>query len=165
MHDRTRGVLSLLSVALGLTLAGPARAQSDYTHPYYWQTLAGVSSFGFRDGVGPAAQFAHPYAVAVTPSGTIYVADTTNCVIRKIAVGGAVTTLAGQPGVPGFADGSGAAAQFAYPCGLALDASGNLFVANNSGNNITEYAPPYTGAPIATISNSVNVPFGLAFGP
>ena len=41
--------------------------------------------------------------------------------------------------------------------------SGNLFVANNSGNNITEYAPPYTGAPIATISNSVDAPFDLAF--
>ncbi len=114
-----RFVLFFLSV-VGLTSAVTIRAQSDYSHPYYWRTLAGVSPFGFRDGVGASAQFAHPYGIAVAPSGVIYVSDTTNCVIRKISAGGVVTTFAGQPGVPGFANGAGSAAQFAYPGGLAV---------------------------------------------
>src|SRR5215472_7252794 len=96
----------LLRLAL-LALPGLAQAQSNYSKPYAWQTSAGVSPFGFRDGTGGAAQFAHPYAAAVASSGTIYVADTTNCVIRAISPGGVVTTLAGQPGVSGFADGTG----------------------------------------------------------
>jgi sugar lactone lactonase YvrE len=50
-----------------------------------------------------------------------------------------------------------------HPAGLAFDSSGNLFVANQANNNVTEYAPPYTGAPTATISNSVNSPWGVAF--
>src|SRR5579863_4929000 len=96
-----------LSIIAGAFTASTGQAQSQFTHPYTWQTLAGVSSFGYRDGTASAAQFAHPYAVAITASGIIYVADTTNCVIRKITASGLVTTLAGQPGVPGYADGSG----------------------------------------------------------
>ena len=49
------------------------------------------------------------------------------------------------------------------PVGLAIDANGNLFVSNLANNTVTEYASPYTGAPVATISNSVNQPLGIAF--
>lgn len=140
-------------VVCGLTVS-PGHAQSQFTHPYTWQTLAGVASFGYRDGAGSAAQFAHPYSVAITNAGIIYVADTTNCVIRKITASGAVTTLAGQPGVPGYADGSGAAAQFAYPCGIALDASGNLYVADTD-NEVVRMVTPL-GA-VSTIAGAPGV--------
>ena len=132
---------SLCRLAGLLLLCASARAQSDYSRPYSWQTLAGVPPFGFRDGTGSAAQFAHPYAVAVAPSGAIYVADTTNCVIRAISTSGVVTTLAGQPGVPGYADGTGAAALFAYPTGITVGAGGNLYVADMNNEVIRQVTP------------------------
>ena len=67
---------------------------------------------GTADGTGTAAQFALPIGIAVDPSGTtLYVADASNSTIRKVVIAtGAVTTLAGQAGVPGSANGPGTAA-------------------------------------------------------
>ena len=70
-----------------------------------------------------------PNGIAVDGSGNVYVADSYNHTIRKITAGGVVTTFAGAAGSAGFADGTGAsAARFNYPEGVALDASGNVFV-------------------------------------
>ena len=96
-------------------------------------TLAGSGVAGFADGTGSAAQFNFPTGVAVDPSGTVYVAD--NQRIRKITPAGVVTTLAGS-GVAGFADGTGSAAQFNYPRGVAVDSSGTVYVADRYNNRI-----------------------------
>lgn len=96
-------------------------------------TLAGAGgSGGFADGTGAAAQFYDLTNVAVDAGGTIYVADMGNSRIRKISPSGQVTTFAGS-GTPGFADGTGAAAQFNYPRGVAVDGSGVVYV-SDSGN-------------------------------
>lgn len=137
MHFRRRQLLCLIFVCV----LGSAHAQSNYAHAYAWQTLAGTAPFGYRNGTGAGAQFAHPYGVAITSSGTIYVADTTNNVIRAISSGGVVTTLAGQPGVPGYADGTGSAAQFGYMSGLTLAPNGNLYVADTSNEVIRQVTP------------------------
>jgi len=90
-------------------------------------TLAG-STEGFVNGTGAAAKFNNPYGVALGGDGTVYVADEGNHAIRKITSAGVVTTLAG--GTEGNTDGTGTAAQFQLPRALAVDAQGNVFVAD-----------------------------------
>jgi len=105
-------------------------------------TLAGTPGVsGHVDGVGSSALFNQPQGVAVDQSGNVYVADTQNYTIRKIAVTGAVTTIAGTPGVFGYADGTGNAAVFSLTTGVAVDISGNVFVADQSNNVIRMVTP------------------------
>jgi len=101
-------------------------------------TLAG-STQGFADGNGANARFSNPYGVAVDASGNVYVAEWGNSRIRKISPQGAVTTLAGSE--YGFADGNGANAMFRWPSGVAVDASGNAYVADYYNNSIREISP------------------------
>ena len=91
-------------------------------------TLAGSAGQGYADGTGSAAQFYYPEDMAIDGSGNLYVVDSDNCTIRKVTPAGVVTTIAGTPGDIGSADGTGPAAQFYYPYGVALDGNGNLFV-------------------------------------
>jgi streptogramin lyase len=104
-------------------------------------TLAGTADkLGSADGAGSAAQFNHPFAVAVDGAGNVYVADSGNDTIRKIAPGGVVTTLAGTAGKRGSADGAGSDALFNHPFGVAVDAGGNVFVADSGNNTIRKIA-------------------------
>ena len=102
-------------------------------------TLAGVAptrglpNIGAVDGSAGQARFRHPAGTAVDGSGNVYVSDTDNHTIRRISPEGVVSTLAGSPGQAGSADGTGAAARFSYPSGLAIDAAGTLYV-NDRGN-------------------------------
>lgn len=104
-------------------------------------TLAGSNSVGSTDGTGSAALFHQPMGIAVAPNGDIYVADTDNDVIRQITPAGVVTTLAGSPGVGGSADGTGSAARFYLPWGIAVDASGTLYVSDTFNQEIRKVTP------------------------
>jgi len=100
-------------------------------------TLAGAAGQpGDVDGTGNAARFSGPTRLTVDSSGNVYVTDTGNSTIRKISPAGAVLTIAGQGGVCGALDGSGTTAQFCNPKGIALDPSGNLWVADTKNNTI-----------------------------
>lgn len=103
-------------------------------------TLAGGTQ-GSADGTGSAAQFYLPSGVAADPAGNVYVADQENCTIRKITPTSTVTTLAGSAGDAGSADGAGSAARFWYPAGVAVDAAGNVYVADTGQSLIRKITP------------------------
>jgi sugar lactone lactonase YvrE len=108
-------------------------------------TLAGSGTRGFADGSGAEAQFCHPEGVAVDAACNVYVADSFNDRIRKISPSGDVSTLAGSGaldlGCGGYADGSGAEAEFNYPKGVAVDSAGNVYVADSNNNRIRKVSP------------------------
>jgi sugar lactone lactonase YvrE len=135
-------------------------------------TLAGSGSAGFADGAGAAAQFNCPIGVAVDGEGSIIIADQWNNRVRKITPDGTVSTLAGS-GRAGFADGAGAAAQFSYPYGVAVDGEGSIIVADGSNNRVRKITPDGT---VSTLAGSgrqgfadgagadaqFNLPYGVA---
>lgn len=95
-------------------------------------TLAGLAnSDGSADGTGAAARFYRIVGLAVDAGGVVYAADQNNT-IRKITPAGVVTTLAGAASGTGFSDGTGAAARFASPSGLAFGPDGALYVGDNT---------------------------------
>lgn len=94
---------------------------------------AGVS--GYADGPAATARFRKPAGLAVAPDGTVYVADSGNHAVRRIAPSGSVGTLAGN-GESGSADGNGTAARFNGPTGVALAPDGSLYVADFGNHTI-----------------------------
>jgi sugar lactone lactonase YvrE len=113
-------------------------------------TLAGAAGqTGTGDGPGGSARFNGPYALAVDAGGNVYVADFFNASIRKIDTSGNVTTIAGSPGRTGFTDGTGSVAQFNQPYGLAVDASGNIYVADTYNRAIRVIS---TGGSVTTLN-------------
>ena len=99
-------------------------------------TLAGAPDDpypGYADGVGTAARFSGAGRHRQRRGGNLYVADANNNCIRKVVIAtGAVTTFAGAKGQSVVADGTGAAARFSAPYGIASDGAGNLFVADSN---------------------------------
>lgn len=123
MSSRLPVLLACWSLILA---AGALQAQ-----PYVFSTMAGSSSQGYADGKMHEARFALPQFIAVGPGGHLYIADYGNSVIRKVAPDGTVTTVAGTPGVAVHKDGAIAEALFATPIGIAVDASGNIYVSDS----------------------------------
>jgi len=97
------------------------------------KTIAGNGLPGSADGVSTAASFNLPIGIAIDAQGNLYVADTFNNKIRKVATDGTVTTVAGQ-GVQdsGTVDGPGKIATFNHPTGVTIDAAGNIYVTESS---------------------------------
>ena len=99
-------------------------------------TSAGVAGAGgFEDGAAGGALFNSPLGIAVRTNGDVFVADSGNHCLRKIS-GSVVSTFAGSPQAWGSVDSSGTNASFNSPCGLALDAQGNLFVCDANNNTL-----------------------------
>jgi len=118
-------------------------------------TLAGSSaSRGNQDGVGNGASFNVPSGIAIDDAGNLYVTDAFNATIRKVTAGGAVSTLAGSAMNRGEADGTGSAAQFNYPNGVAVDSAGILYVADTYNDTIREVT---AGGMVTTLAGSAGI--------
>jgi sugar lactone lactonase YvrE len=112
-------------------------------------TFAGSGSPGAANGSSGSASFNKPQGIAIDSQGNLFVADTDNHLIRKITSAGVVTTLAGSG--MGFADGPGASAKFNRPTGLAVDAQGNVFVADSLNHKIRKIT---SGGVVSTYAGS-----------
>jgi sugar lactone lactonase YvrE len=114
---------------------------------------------GSADGTGTSASFNQPTGIAVDSSGNVYVSDTGNDTIRKITSAGAVTTLAGSPGAVGSTDGTGSAARFNAPSGLAVDGGGNVYVADAGNSTVRKITSAGVVTTLAGLTlNFANVP-------
>jgi sugar lactone lactonase YvrE len=136
-------------------------------------TVAGLSgNVASRDGTGRHARFSQPFDVAVDVFQNVYVADSGNYTIRKIAPGGISTTFAGRTGVIGSADGQGTNALFGFPTALVTDLGGNVFVADYGNNTIRKITPAgyvttlagSAGNPGSTDGVGTNAQFNRPFG-
>jgi streptogramin lyase len=167
---RLNACVLLAMVAAGLALpAGSTLFAQQVT------TLAGSGQRGSTDATGAAASFDGPAGVAVGADGTVYVTDFFGHKIRKITAAGVVTTLAGS-GQTGSTDGTGTAASFANPYGVAVGADGTVYVAEYQANKIrkitaagvvTTLAGTLFGASIdgVGVNASFARPAGVAVGP
>jgi uncharacterized protein (TIGR03437 family) len=103
-------------------------------------TIAGSNASGFSGDGGPAAKatFTYPTSIAIDSSGNLYIADANNCAIRMISSAGIITTVAGTGGQWGYSGDNGKAtnAKLSGPTGVAMDASGNLYIADAGNERI-----------------------------
>lgn len=137
-------------------------------------TIGGyIGNPGLLDGPlnNSSAQFNQPYALAIDAQGNLYITDQVNLtLIRQISSTGAVSSLAGAIGVIGHSDGTGPNTYFNYPHGLAVDSSGNIYVADTGSStirkminatNIVPSIPVVSAATITGTVGSILTPFTL----
>ena len=141
----------------GCLLATGTIVPSLHSQDFTFTTIAGGSQ-GSADGLNSTAQFYNPTGVAVDGAGNVYVADQDNNLIREISPSGAnwiVTTLAG--GTQGSLDGTNNSAQFSGPTGIAVDKSGNLFVADQYNSTIRLITVSGTNWVVSTIAGTAGM--------
>jgi Chitobiase/beta-hexosaminidase C-terminal domain/FG-GAP-like repeat/Bacterial Ig-like domain (group 3)/NHL repeat len=139
-------VVSAVAIATGYSLSPPGSAQyliSSSSTPLIY-TVAGTEGFGFGGDGGPAtfALLNNPVGVTEDSQGNLYIADTNNNVIRKVAAGtGVISTVAGT-GIGGYSGDGGAAtsAELNDPSGIALDSAGDLYIADTANNVVRRIA-------------------------
>ncbi len=125
-------------------------------------TVAGNGTGGYAGDGGPAtsAELHQPYAVAVDPAGNLYIADGVNCLIRMVSPSGTITTVVGDHSRAGQNYGDGGLATLAGlydPVGVAVDASGNIYI-SDSGNQVIREVTKTTGDISTAVSGSVGSP-------
>ncbi|HEY2382022.1 MAG TPA: NHL repeat-containing protein [Terriglobia bacterium] len=141
-------------------------------------TIAGNKTMGFSGDGGPgtSAQLAFPAAVAVDAAGNVFIADSVNNRIRRVAPNGIITTVVGT-GTIGFSGDGGpaTAAHITYPQAIAIDGSGDLFIADTNNQRIRKVTPDgiirsvagtgaygFSGDGGSAIAAEITSPYGIA---
>ena len=126
--------------------------------------VTGGHGLGTADGGPAVAQFNTPQGLAIDAAGTLYVADTASGTIRRVTPDGSVSTLAGLANVVGAANGTGSAARFLNPSGIAIGPDGNLYVADAGNHKIRRVTPAGGVSDVAgtTTAGMTNGPAGSA---
>jgi uncharacterized protein (TIGR03437 family) len=140
-------------------------------------TVSGTGTVGFSGDGGPAtsAELNSPFGIAVDASGNLFIADTSNNRIRKVSASGIITTVAGNGSV-GFAGDGGPAtsASLNQPIGVAVDTSGNLFIADSLNSRIRKVSAAgiiatFAGGGTAVVGDGgpatsafLSLPYGVA---
>jgi sugar lactone lactonase YvrE len=124
------------------------------SQPLTFTTLSGYAGDRSADGTNQSALFSEPQFVAVDSAGKVYVADSGNHTIRVLTAAGASSTLAGTAGAAGSADGTGSAALFNQPAGIAVDGATNVYVADYGNHTIRQITP---AGLVTTIAGSPGV--------
>ena len=123
--------------------------------------LAGAAQLpGNVDGAGSQARFGLPRRIAVDASGNLYVSDSYFSNVRKITPVGVVTTLAGA-GSNGYADGTGSAAEFWGPYGIAVDARGSVYVADKGNSAIRKITSAGVVTTIGGVAGKIGCDEGI----
>lgn len=145
-HDDGVGALARFDGPYGLALDSfdNIYVADTFNHTIRKVTPAGeVSTFagtagqsGTADGLSISARFSGPSALAVDPSGSLYVTETANHEIRLISSVGLVSTVAGSAGNDGSSDGVGTISRFNAPYGIAFGPAGNIFVSDTVNNTV-----------------------------
>lgn len=151
-------------VLILVALCGPAQGQNLPINAYDFSNFAGQpGTTGSSEGTGSDARFNYPRGVAVDSAGNAYVADYYNNTIRKVTPAGAVTTLAGLAGTAGSADGTGSAARFDRPYGIAVDNAGNVYVTclNVTAGTIRKITPAGLVTTLAGAAAGILSPSGI----
>jgi uncharacterized protein (TIGR03437 family) len=122
-------------------------------------TVAGNGKFSYSGDSGQAtsAQLNTPQATAVDSSGNLYIADTANQVVRKVTAAGVISTIAGNGTAGSGGDGGSAtSAPLHSPQGIAVDGSGNVYIADTQNARVRKI----TGGTINTVAGSGTAGFG-----
>ena len=124
-------------------------------------TFAGSGFAGHNDAAGKLASFTQPTGITIDAQGNLFIADAGNSLIREVNSSGTVSTIAGSDSI-GYVDGTGSAAAFFNPLGVAVDASDNVYVAD-AGNNLIRLIK--SGGVVSTFAGTFNTGSSTTLSP
>ena len=139
-RSTSRALVVLSILAFGLAGTATANAQSS-VEPYSVSTIAGATPAIGGDNISADNALKSPSALAADRAGNLFVANTESHTICKVTPDGLITTFAGAADSPGYANGVGGAAHLSYPKGVAVDAAGNVYVADAANQVIRKITP------------------------
>lgn len=130
------------------------------------QLFAGtLDKYGSADGVTGVGKFNNPVGLAIDSAGNLYVADEINSTIRKITPAGIMSTIAGVTGATGNVDGPAATATFGEAKGLAIDAAGNVYIADSGNHSVRKISPAGVVSTVVKITNGYGWLNGICVDP